>query len=112
MVIYSEACFESEALFALRGQCELRRDKGCRPFPRTPFPASSISLDEAELFLAQSGCQRRYAPMVFGITGMPFGIIPDLVFGFARNPHLNVLDHHERPVRGRGVVEFVGKKSR
>lgn len=25
---------------------------------------------------------------------------------------LHVIDHHERPVRGRGVVEFVGKKSR
>jgi tellurite methyltransferase len=25
---------------------------------------------------------------------------------------LHVIDHHERPVRGRGVVEFVGKKAR
>ena len=51
-------------------------DKGCRPFPRTPFSASGIlpplrsgqvSLDEAEHFTSQSSCQRRYAPMVFGI---------------------------------------------
>jgi hypothetical protein len=25
-------------------------------------------------------------------------------------PGLEVIDHHERPVRDRGVVEFVGKK--
>jgi SAM-dependent methyltransferase len=27
-------------------------------------------------------------------------------------PGLNVMDHHERPVRDRGVVEFVGRKPR
>ena len=52
-----------------------RRGKAC-PFPRTPLPASGVrpslrsgqvSLDEAEHFPAQSSCQRRYAPMVFGI---------------------------------------------
>ena len=51
-------------------------DKGCRPFPRAPFSVSSIlpplrsgkvSLDETERFTAQSTCQRRYAPTVFGI---------------------------------------------
>ena len=31
--------FCSEALFALRGHCELRRGQGLRPFPRTPFSA-------------------------------------------------------------------------
>ena len=59
----------------------LRRGQGLpplspHPFLRTPFSASGIlpslrsgqvSLDEAEHFTAQSSCQRRYAPMVFGI---------------------------------------------
>ena len=36
-----------------------------------------VSLDEAEHYLAQSRCQRRYAPILFGF-------IPDLAFGFAR----------------------------
>src|SRR6516162_89178 len=53
-----------------------RRGQGLPPLPRTPFSASGISsfaslrtvsLDEAEHFAAQSRCQRRYAPMVFGI---------------------------------------------
>jgi hypothetical protein len=35
--------------------------------------------DEAEHFPAQSKCQRRYAPMVFGI-------IPDSAFGFVGIP--------------------------
>jgi hypothetical protein len=48
------------ALFALRVSPALGGDKGCRPFPRTPFSASGIlpslrsgqaSLDEAEHFL-------------------------------------------------------------
>ncbi len=59
----------SGLLYAERGQ-------GLRPFPRTPFSASGLlpplrsgqhSLDEGEHFRAQSSCQRRYAPMVFGI---------------------------------------------
>jgi hypothetical protein len=29
--------------------------------------SGQVSLDEAEHFTAQSSCQRRYAPMVFGI---------------------------------------------
>jgi len=66
----------SGALTALRLSPVLGGDKGCRPFPRAPFSVSSIlpplrsgkvSLDEAERFTAQSTCQRRYAPMVFGI---------------------------------------------
>ena len=61
---------------ALRGNSALRRDKGCRPFPCTPFAAKGIhpalrsgqlALDEAERFAAQSRFQRRCAPMVFGI---------------------------------------------
>jgi hypothetical protein len=44
-----------------------------------PLRTGQVSFDEAEHFLAQSRCQRRYAPMVFGI-------IPDLVFGFAGIP--------------------------
>src|SRR5712691_2080665 len=48
------------ALIALRVSPALGGDKGCRPFPRTPFSTSSIlpslrfgqvSLDEAEHFL-------------------------------------------------------------
>jgi hypothetical protein len=64
------------ALIALRVSPALGGDKGCSPFPGTPFSACGIlpslrsgqvSLDEAEHFPAQSSCQRRYAPMVFGI---------------------------------------------
>jgi hypothetical protein len=59
------------ALFALRF---LRAGAGTRA--AAPFSASGIlpplrsgqfSVDEAEHFTAQSSCQRRYAPMVFGI---------------------------------------------
>src|ERR1700683_4714074 len=32
-----------------------------------PLRSGQVSLDEAEHFTAQSSCQRRYAPMVFGI---------------------------------------------
>jgi len=62
-------------------------ERDCRPFPRTPFFASGIhpslrsgqvSLDEAEHFPAQSRCQRRYAPMVFGF-------IPECRSGSLRN---------------------------
>src|SRR5271166_3834520 len=47
-----------------------------KSFPRAPILASvgfpsqrsgQVSLDEAKDFLAQSGCQRRYAPTVFEI---------------------------------------------
>ena len=63
----------SGAPFALRGHLALRRGQG---LPRTPFLASGIfpplrsgqiSLDEAEQSPARSSCQRRDAPMVFGI---------------------------------------------
>ena len=65
----------SGALFALQGHCVLRRGKACRlsphPFLRYRHSASAalriLSLDEAEHFPSQSRCQRRYAPMVFGI---------------------------------------------
>jgi hypothetical protein len=71
-----ELTFESGALLALRVTVCWGGDKGCRPFPRTPFSASGslaplrsgqVSLDESEHFPSQSSCQRRYAPMVFGI---------------------------------------------
>jgi hypothetical protein len=60
----------------LRASSALRRGQGLPPLSRTPFSASGVppllrfghvSLDEAEHFPAQSSCQRRYAPMVFGI---------------------------------------------
>jgi hypothetical protein len=54
----------------------LGRGQRLRLFPRAPFSAcralpplcsGQVSLDEAEHFTAQSSCQRRCAPMVFGI---------------------------------------------
>ena len=46
------------------------------PFPRTflasgalpPLRSGQVSLDEAEPLLHNRGCQRRYAPTVFGFT--------------------------------------------
>jgi len=73
---YTELTAMSGALTAIRVSPVLGGDRGCRPFPRASFSVSSIlpplrsgkvSLDEAERFTAQSTCQRRYAPMVFGI---------------------------------------------
>ena len=67
--------FRSGALTTLRGLCVLRRGQGLRPFPRAPCSARGILpslrfgrflLDEAEHFLEQSSCQRRFAPRVFG----------------------------------------------
>jgi hypothetical protein len=61
-----------------------------KSFPRTPFSVSGVLpsprsgqvfLDEAEHFPAQSRCQRRYAPMVFGI-------IPECRSGSLRNKRL------------------------
>jgi hypothetical protein len=42
-----------------------------------------------------------------GVSAIPLGRneLPLLV------PELHVLYHEERPVRGRGVVEFIGRKS-
>jgi hypothetical protein len=36
-----------------------------------------VFLDDPEHFQAQSDCQRRFAPMVFAITGMVFGFPPE-----------------------------------
>ena len=87
----------SGALFALQATLCGGRDKGCRPFPCTPFSAcgtipplrsGQVSLDEAERFTAQSSCQRRYTPMVFGIIPECLGFPPELVFSFAGIPIL------------------------
>jgi hypothetical protein len=60
---YTEVTFESEALFALRGHCGLRRGQGLPPLC-VPFSASGIlpslrfgevSLDEAGHFLHNRG---------------------------------------------------------
>ena len=54
----------------------------------TPLRFGQVSLDEAEQFPAQSSCQRRYAPMVFGIirntVRLPFGMNVQL----RRNPQV------------------------
>ncbi|HTC55814.1 MAG TPA: hypothetical protein VK706_05330 [Candidatus Sulfotelmatobacter sp.] len=79
------------ALIALRVSPALGGDKGWRPFPRTPFSASSIlpslrfgqvSLDEAEHFLHNRDASVATLRWCSGHPGMPFGFIPDLVFGF------------------------------
>jgi len=91
------------ALIALRVSAALGGDKGCRPFPRTPFAATTIlpslrfgqvSLDEAEHFLHNRDasvttlrwCSGSSRNAVRIHPGMPFGFIPDLVFGFAGIP--------------------------
>jgi hypothetical protein len=62
------------------------------PFPRTPFLASGalpalrsgqVSLDEAEHFLHNRSAIVATLRWCSGHPGMPFGFIPDLLFGFA-----------------------------
>ena len=86
------------ALFALQVSPALGGDRPAA-FPRAPFPAcgvlpsllsGQVSLDEAEHFTAQSSCQRRYAPMVFGI-------IPEHRSAFLRKSVQLHRNPHDRP---------------
>ena len=83
------------ALIALRVSPALGGDKGCRPFPRTPFSAGGIlpplcsgqvSLDEAEHFLHNRDASVATLRCVRVHPGLAFGITLDLAFGFAGIP--------------------------
>jgi hypothetical protein len=83
------------ALIALRVSPALGGDKGWRPFPRTPFSASSIlpSLRFGQVLLTKpnTSCTiempaSQRSDGVRDHPGMPFGFIPDLVFGFTGIP--------------------------
>jgi hypothetical protein len=58
-------------------------------------PDAVDSLDEGEHFTAPSSCQRRYAPMVFGVIPECCSASPELAFSFAGIP--------ARRPRGRGA---------
>ena len=73
--------------------------RGCRPFPLHPQSppdllrfasdhlSRTISLDEAEHFLAQSSRQRRFAPTAVHLhSGTPFGLPPESMFTFTGIP--------------------------
>jgi hypothetical protein len=78
-------------------------DKGCRPFPRTPFSASGIFLrcapdriflDEAEHFLHNRDASVAASLRSDGVRdrpGTPFGVIPDSAFDFAGIPTIVLL---------------------
>src|SRR5215469_6316853 len=61
----------SGALISAPGSLCAEVGQGLPPLPassiRPSLRSGRVSLDEAEHFTAQSSCQRRYAPMVFGI---------------------------------------------
>jgi hypothetical protein len=73
----------------------LSGDKGCRPFPRTPFSASGIlpSLRFGQFLLTKVNISCTIelpaslrSDGVRDHPGMPFGIIPDLAIGFVGIP--------------------------
>ena len=76
---YRNVAAESRSADRAPGYCVLRQGKGLPPLAPHPHPRKrpptsaslrmeSIPIDEAEHCTAQSSCQRRYAPMVFGIA--------------------------------------------
>ena len=84
------------ALIALRVSPALGGDKGCRPFPRTPFSAGGIlpplcsgqvSLDEAEHFLHNRDASVAYAPMVSESSRIGVRNHPGFSVRLRRNPH-------------------------
>ena len=80
----------------------LRREKGCRPFPRTPFSACGnlpplrsrqVSLDEAEHFTAYRTIELPASLRFDGVRdhpGMPFGFPRERAFIFVGIPKSGV----------------------
>jgi SAM-dependent methyltransferase len=75
-------------------------------FDRSLFPKLVSALNPGGLFICKMAMQWHFDVVPSNGAGNPLGRneIVSLV------PALNVLDHRERPVRDRGVVEFVGSK--
>jgi hypothetical protein len=89
------------ALIALRVSPALGGDKGWRPFPRTPFSASSIlpslrfgqvSLDEAEHFLHNRDASVATLRWCSGSSRNAVRIHPGFSVRLHRNPHLGTED--------------------
>ena len=75
-------------------------------FDRSLFPKVVSALNPGGLFICKMAIQWHFEVVPSSGAGNPLGRneIVSVV------PGLNVLDHLERPVRDRGVVEFVGSK--
>jgi len=80
-----------------RGYCALRRGQGLRPFPRTPFSASSIlpslrsgqvSLDEAEHFLHNRDASVATLRWCSGPSRNAVRIPSGISVRLRRNPHI------------------------
>ncbi len=73
---------------------------------RSLFPKIVSALNPGGLFICKMAIQWVSETALSGVAGNPLGRneLVSLV------PDLRVLEHQERPVRGRGVVEFVGSK--
>jgi len=74
---------------------------------RDLFPKMVSVLKPGGLLICKMGVQWDPDGRLTGVSAIPLGRneLPLLV------PELHVLYHEERPVRGRGVVEFIGRKS-
>jgi SAM-dependent methyltransferase len=75
---------------------------------RSLFPKMVSALKPGGLLICKMSLQWDPDGGLTGVSANPLGRneLPLLV------PELHVLYHEERPVRGRGVVEFIGRKSR
>jgi hypothetical protein len=74
---------------------------------RNLFPKTVSALKPGGLLICKMSLQWDIDGRLTGVRANPLGRseLPLLV------PELHVLYHEERPVRGRGVVEFIGRKS-
>jgi SAM-dependent methyltransferase len=74
---------------------------------RVLFPKMVSVLKPGGLLICKMGVEWDPDGRLTGVSAIPLGRneLPLLV------PELHVLYHEERPVRGRGVVEFIGRKS-
>ena len=74
---------------------------------RDLFPKMVSVLKPGGLLICKMGVEWDPDGRLTGVSAIPLGRneLPLLV------PELHVLYHEERPVRGRGVIEFIGRKS-
>jgi SAM-dependent methyltransferase len=74
---------------------------------RNLFPKMVSALKPSCLLISKMSLQWDLDGRLTAVSANPMGRneLPSLV------PELHVLYHEERPVRGRGVVEFIGRKS-
>jgi SAM-dependent methyltransferase len=74
---------------------------------RSLFPKMVSALKPGGLLISKMSLRWHLDGKLNGVKANPLGRneLPSLV------PELHVLYHEERPIRGRGVVEFIGRKS-